>query len=62
MVKSIATFGILLAAIVCAGASVAGPQQPSTAFHHSVSTQSVAAQAAFDEGLLDYYAYNVEAA
>jgi hypothetical protein len=37
------------------------PTRPSAVIHHQVST-NVAAQAAFDQGLLDYYAYNPEAA
>ncbi|MBV8163621.1 MAG: hypothetical protein JOZ91_05090 [Candidatus Eremiobacteraeota bacterium] len=42
--------------------SGAGSQQAETVLHHAVTTSSAAAQAAFDKGLLDYYAYNVEAA
>lgn len=37
------------------------PTRPVAVIHHAVSTNAVA-QAAFDQGLLDYYAYNPEAA
>jgi hypothetical protein len=39
----------------------AGPQRAAPPIHHAVSNVP-AAQAAFDRGLLDYYAYNPEAA
>ncbi len=37
------------------------PTRPPAVIHHAVSSNA-AAQAAFDQGLLDYYAYNPEAA
>jgi hypothetical protein len=43
------------------GASAIAAAQPSPLVHHQVSSNA-AAQAAFDRGLLDYYAYNPEAA
>ena len=48
-------------ALACSIAS--GQNAPSqAAVHHAVSTDNSTAQAAFDRGLLYYYAYNVEAA
>ncbi len=47
---------------VSADADVHAGQQGVPVLHHAVSTKSAAAQKAFDQGLLDYYAYNVEAA
>ncbi|MFZ0362611.1 MAG: hypothetical protein WAL67_00230 [Candidatus Cybelea sp.] len=40
---------------------VTGAPRPASFVHHAVSANA-AAQAAFDQGLLDYYAYNPEAA
>ena len=59
--------GLLLAFFLCAPAAAIAQQeaaeapQPAPIIHHAVSS-NVAAQAAFDRGLLDYYAYNPEAA
>jgi hypothetical protein len=53
MTKALALVGFLLATTLAAGAQ--------TLIHHAVSTNPEA-QAAFDRGLLDYYAYNPEAA
>lgn len=50
---------LVVAAFLCA-ASAAGAQT-TPVIHHPVSTNA-AAQAAFDRGLMDYYAYNPEAA
>jgi hypothetical protein len=43
------------------GATAIAAAQPAPIVHHQVSSNA-AAQAAFDRGLLDYYAYNPEAA
>jgi hypothetical protein len=52
---------VALVAFLFATVSVAGAQQTPPVVHHAVSAVA-AAQAAFDRGLLDYYAYNPEAA
>ena len=48
-------------ALAAAQQASAPAPQPSPLVHHAVSSNA-AAQAAFDRGLLDYYAYNPEAA
>ena len=59
--------GLLLAFLLCVPTAAIAQQegaetpQPTPIIHHAVSS-NVAAQAAFDRGLLDYYAYNPEAA
>jgi hypothetical protein len=59
--------GLLLAFFLCAPTVAIAQQeaaeapQPAPIIHHAVSSNA-AAQAAFDRGLLDYYAYNPEAA
>jgi hypothetical protein len=58
---------LLLAAYLGTGAAVVGQEtapnalRPIPIVHHAVSANA-AAQAAFDRGLMDYYAYNPEAA
>ncbi|HEY3674765.1 MAG TPA: hypothetical protein VGK84_02105 [Candidatus Tumulicola sp.] len=54
-------FFIGATAVAAAQQSMAPSPQASPLVHHAVSSNS-AAQAAFDRGLLDYYAYNPEAA
>jgi hypothetical protein len=54
----------LLPALFLSATAIAAAQQPAAPaplVHHAVSSNA-AAQAAFDRGLLDYYAYNPEAA
>ncbi|MGB8964844.1 MAG: hypothetical protein WCB99_04300 [Candidatus Cybelea sp.] len=59
--------GLFLAFFLCAPLAAIAQQdatamsRPAPIIHHAVSL-NVAAQAAFDRGLLDYYAYNPEAA
>jgi hypothetical protein len=59
--------GLLLVFFLCAPVAAIAQQdatatpRPAPVIHHAVSA-NVAAQAAFDRGLLDYYAYNPEAA
>jgi hypothetical protein len=59
--------GLLFAFLLCAPTAAIAQQQaaetpqPTPIVHHAVSSNA-AAQAAFDRGLLDYYAYNPEAA
>ncbi|MGC1380062.1 MAG: hypothetical protein WA814_03425 [Candidatus Baltobacteraceae bacterium] len=58
--------GLLLAFFLCAPLAAIAQQEaaktrPTPIVHHAVSSNA-AAQAAFDRGLLDYYAYNPEAA
>ncbi|MGC2406840.1 MAG: hypothetical protein WA431_10590, partial [Candidatus Cybelea sp.] len=59
--------GLLLAFLLCLPTAAIAQQegaatpQPAPVIHHAVSSNA-AAQAAFDRGLLDYYAYNPEAA
>jgi hypothetical protein len=66
LVSRLATVAIAATALSLHGGSVAmGSQTPTgqpPSLHHPVSTSSLEAQAAFDQGLLAYYAYNVEAA
>ncbi|MFZ1018259.1 MAG: hypothetical protein WAN39_10340 [Candidatus Cybelea sp.] len=61
--KTLVLLAILAGAPLAAGAQPApsGTPRPAPVIHHAVSTNA-AAQAAFDRGLLDYYAYNPEAA
>ncbi|MBV9027666.1 MAG: hypothetical protein JO311_03550 [Candidatus Eremiobacteraeota bacterium] len=62
--KTLALTAVSLVALLPAGVSAAGGLERPTAVawvHHPVSPVA-AAQAAFDRGLLDYYAYNPEAA
>ncbi|MGC1985130.1 MAG: hypothetical protein WA668_07045 [Candidatus Cybelea sp.] len=61
--KTLVLLSILAGAPLAAGAQPApsGAPRPAPVIHHAVSTNA-AAQAAFDRGLLDYYAYNPEAA
>lgn len=58
-VFTLCIFFLAAALSITSGQTIA-PQ--SAGLHHAVSTQSEGAQAAFDRGLLYYYAYNVEAA
>lgn len=65
-VKSPGTLAIFLMSLLSAGAPAAAqtenhPAATTASIHHFVSTNAQA-QAAFDRGLLDYYAYNPEAA
>ena len=53
---------ITSAALLLAFSQGAGAKPSRVELHHAVTTKNAAAQAAFDRGLLDYYAYNVEAA
>lgn len=59
--------GLLFAFFLCTATTAIAQQgaaatpQPAPIIHHAVSSNA-AAQAAFDRGLLDYYAYNPEAA
>jgi hypothetical protein len=59
--------GLLCAFLLCSPTAAIAQQeaaatpQPAPVIHHAVSSNA-AAQAAFDRGLLDYYAYNPEAA
>jgi hypothetical protein len=55
-------FGLTLAVGFPAPATSQDVQRPIAVVHHPVSTTNAQAQAAFDRGLLDYYAYNPEAA
>ena len=52
---------ILAIVALLLGSAAAASAQTIPVIHHSVSTDT-AAQAAFDRGLMDYYAYNPEAA
>src|SRR5271165_3267794 len=61
-----ATLAIVLTSLLSAGAPAAAqtenhPAATTASIHHFVSTNAQA-QAAFDRGLMDYYAYNPEAA
>ncbi len=56
--KTLATIAIILSATLPA---LAQTPAPSPLVHHALATNAQA-QAAFDRGLLDYYAYNPEAA
>jgi hypothetical protein len=53
-------FSCMPVAAICQS-NAAGESRPAPIVHHAVSANA-AAQAAFDRGLLDYYAYNPEAA
>ena len=56
------SIAVMLSSVVSAPAGAQSSQQPMVAWiHHPVSAKAQA-QAAFDRGLLDYYAYNPEAA
>lgn len=61
--KTLVLLSILAGAPLAAGAQPApsSTPRPAPVIHHTV-TSNGAAQAAFDRGLLDYYAYNPEAA
>ncbi|HEY2554272.1 MAG TPA: hypothetical protein VGI15_03400, partial [Candidatus Cybelea sp.] len=61
--KTLVLLGLFFGAAAAANAqpALSGTPRPAPFIHHSVSSNA-AAQAAFDRGLLDYYAYNPEAA
>ncbi|HEY1883262.1 MAG TPA: hypothetical protein VGG51_09525 [Candidatus Cybelea sp.] len=61
--KTLVLLGLFFGAAAAANAQPApsATPRPSPQIHHAVSSNA-AAQAAFDRGLLDYYAYNPEAA
>lgn len=52
----------LLGALSAAPTTAQAQSRPHASVHHPVTTSSAQAQAAFDTGLLDYYAYSVQAA
>jgi hypothetical protein len=58
----VAIFGLTIALGFPTAATSQDIQRPTAVIHHPVSTSNAQAQAAFDRGLLDYYAYNPEAA
>jgi hypothetical protein len=59
---ALVSFATSLAGVEPAPVDSQATPRPAAVIHHSVSTTNAQAQAAFDRGLLDYYAYNPEAA